>query len=75
MSALSDELLLQIAQAIIDKNCDIVAASIDLSSVFDLVDIDLWLPSNLIDLISVWLTNRLFYVSIDGSNSTFLTYY
>ena len=28
------------------------------------------LPDDVIDLISVWLRNRLFYVTIDGINST-----
>ncbi len=49
----------------------------NLSSAFDLVNVELLLkrlkiiqlPKDVIDLISVWLSNRSFYVSIDGQNS------
>ena len=52
-------------------------ASLVLSSAFDLVNIDLLLKRlkiiglshNLIELISAWLKNRSFFVSIDGQNS------
>ena len=52
-------------------------ASLDLSAAFDVVNVELLLkrlniiglPSDVIDLVSVWLTNRYFYVSLDGSNS------
>jgi hypothetical protein len=52
-------------------------ASLDLSSAFDVVNVGLLLkrlriiglPSDLVELISHWLTNRFFYVSIEGGNS------
>ena len=52
-------------------------ASLDLSAAFDVVNVELLLkrlniiglPSDVIELVSVWLTNRYFYVSLDGSNS------
>jgi hypothetical protein len=51
--------------------------SLELSAAFDLVNIDLLikrlylirLPKDITDLISVWLRNRSYYVSIDGHNS------
>ena len=52
-------------------------ASIDLSAAFDVVNIDLLLkrlkilglPNDLIELITIWLKNRLFYVDINGETS------
>ena len=52
-------------------------ASLDLSSAFDVVNVGLLLerlriigiPDDLVELISHWLTNRFFYVSIEGGNS------
>ena len=52
-------------------------ASLDLSSAFDLVNIELLkkrmrivgLPGDVINLISVWLKQRPYYVSIDGEIS------
>ena len=66
-STLSVELLSQIARALDDEDY-VIVASIDLSSAFDLVNINLLLkrlkiiglPNDLIELISVWLRNRLF---------------
>jgi hypothetical protein len=54
-----------------------IVASLDLSSGFGLVNIDLLLerskimvlPSDIIELISVWLRERSFYVNVDGDNS------
>ena len=54
-----------------------LVSSIDLSSAFDVVNIDLLLkrlriiglPPDCIGLIEVWLKNRCFYVSIDNNNS------
>ena len=54
-----------------------VVASLDLSSAFDLVNVNLLikrlirigLPSDVVNLISAWLRDRSFYVSIDGENS------
>ena len=52
-------------------------ASLDLSSAFDLVNVNLLikrlkvlgLPDDLIALIKIWLENRSFYVCINGENS------
>jgi hypothetical protein len=75
-STLSVELLSQIARAVDDENF-VIVASIDLSVAFDLVDINLLLKrlkiigitDDVVELISALLRNRLFYVSIHGSNS------
>ena len=48
-------------------------ASLDLSSAFDMVNVDLLLkrmklmglPDNLVSLIEIWLKNRSYYVAID----------
>ena len=66
-----------IAHALDDDNLAIMA-SLDLSSAFDMVNVDLLLkrlkimvlPEDLVNLIRVWLQNRSYYVSIDGKNST-----
>ena len=52
-------------------------ASIDLSAAFDVVNIDLLvkrlkilgIPADVINLIKIWLKNRLFYVDINGKTS------
>ena len=57
---------------------DFLMASIDLSAAFDMVNVDLLLkrmsiiglPRDLIDLVSIWLKERSFYVTINGENST-----
>ena len=75
-STLSAEIQSQIARALDDDEY-VLLASLDLSSAFDLVNTDLLLkrldviglPSDVLDLISVWLKNRSFFVSIDGQNS------
>jgi hypothetical protein len=77
-SFLTVELLSMIARAVNDDE-NVIVFSIDLSSDLDLVNIDLFLkslkiigsPEDLIDLISAWLRNRLYYVSIYGANSTY----
>ena len=54
-------------------------ASIDLSSAFDVVNIDLLLkrlrvvglPADLVALIEIWLTNRTFFVEVNGTTSIF----
>ena len=71
-------LLLQsiIARAADDNNFTIMA-SLDLSAAFDLVNVELLikrlriigLPGDLISLIEIWLTDREFYVEVDGSCS------
>ena len=77
-STLSSALLSQISRAL-DNEEYVIVASLDLSSAFDLVNIDLLikrlkivgLPKDVIDLISVWLRNRSFYVNINEVNSVF----
>ena len=52
--------------------------SLDLSAAFDMVNIDLLLkrmsimglPDDLIGLISIWLKERTYFVSLNGKNST-----
>jgi hypothetical protein len=71
-------LLLQsiIARAADDDNFTIMA-SLDLSAAFDLVNVELLikrlriigLPGDLINLIEIWLSDRKFYVEVDGSCS------
>jgi hypothetical protein len=70
-----------VLQSIIAKHVDsneiVVMASLDLSAAFDMVNVDLLIkrlrilgiPSDLIDLVRVWLSDRSFYVSINGDNS------
>ena len=66
----------EIARALDEGKYGMVA-SLDLSSAFDVVNIDLLikrlkiagLPEDLVQLISVWLKKRTYYVSIDGANS------
>ena len=61
----------------VDGDMYALMASLDLSAAFDVVNVELLLkrlniiglPSDVIELVSVWLTNRYFYVSLDGSNS------
>jgi hypothetical protein len=73
---LSSELQSIIARAL-DNDEFVLVASLDLSSAFDVVDIKLLikrlyifgLPANVIELIEVWLKDRLYYVSLDGHNS------
>jgi hypothetical protein len=62
----------------LDRDKFVLVASLDLSYAFDVVDIDLLikrmklvrLPNYIFDLIKVWLKDRIFYLSIDGTNST-----
>ena len=66
-----------IARALDDDNF-VLMSSLDLSSAFDVVNINLLLkrlnivglPTDVVSLIEVWLRDRFYYVSIDGSNST-----
>ena len=75
-ATLSIKLQSLIARAL-DGDEYVLVASLDLSSAFDLVNIDLLikrlkivgLPDDLLALIEVWLRDRFFYVSIDGVNS------
>jgi hypothetical protein len=74
-STLSAGILLQslIARAT-DNNNYVLMASLDLSAAFDIVNVQLLLkrlkilgmPTDLINLIEVWLTERKFYVEVDG---------
>ncbi len=67
----------QIARALEGEDF-VMVASLDLSSAFDLVDIELLmkcltmvgLPADVLQLIMAWLLNRSFYISINGTNST-----
>jgi hypothetical protein len=67
----------QIARAI-DDDKFVLMSSLDLSAAFDVVNIELLLkrlkivglPTDVINLIEVWLKRRFFYVSINGENST-----
>ena len=68
-------------QSIITKHVDsdelVGMASLDLSAAFDMVNTDLLLkrlkimgiPGDVVSLIKIWLTDRSFYVCIDGKNS------
>ena len=55
-------------------------ASLDLSAAFDMVNTTLLikrlkiigLPTDVVDLIKIWLDDRSFYVSVDGKNSRML---
>ena len=65
-----------LARALNDDNYAIMA-TLDLSSAFDVVNVELLLkrlevmglPRDIITLLSEWLRNRYFYVSIEGENS------
>ena len=67
-----------IARAL-DEDNHAIMASIDLSSAFDVVNIKLLLkrlrvvglPADLVALIEIWLTNRNFYVEVNGATSIF----
>ena len=73
---LSIELQNLIARAL-DEDKLVLLASLDLSSAFDIVNVDLLikrlrilgLPKDVIDLINIWLNNRMFYVTVEGNNS------
>ena len=75
-STLSIELQSIIARALDEGKYGLVS-SLDLSSAFDVVNVNLLLkrlriiglPSDIVDLIKVWLSNRSFYVNVDGENS------
>ena len=75
-STLSLEIQNIIARAL-DEDKSVLLASLDLSAAFDVVNIELLikrmqivgLPQDVIDLVEIWLKNRMFYVSIDGVNS------
>jgi hypothetical protein len=67
-----------IARALEDDNF-VLMASLDLSAAFDIVDVNLLikrleiigLPSDLVSLIKVWLSDRCCYVGIYNKNSYF----
>ena len=71
-STLTAKIQSLIARALDDDEC-VLLTSLDLSAAFDLVDINLLikrlkivgLPQDVIDLISIWLQNRSFYICID----------
>ena len=76
-STLSIDLQSMIGSAM-DKNEYALLSSLDLSAAFDLVDVKLLikrlkiigLPDDVINLIKEWLSNRSYYVDIDGDTST-----
>ena len=61
----------------LDQNNYALMFSIDLSAAFDVVNTKLLikrlkiigLPEDIINLITIWLTNRLFYVDVEGDRS------
>lgn len=61
----------------LDQDNYALMASIDLSAAFDVVNIELLIkrlkligiPKDVVELIKIWLKNRLFYVDIDGECS------
>ena len=65
-----------LARALDDDNYALMA-TLDLSSAFDVVNVELLLkrlkimglPSDIVFLVSEWLTTRYFYVSLEGGNS------
>ena len=65
-----------IARAL-DNDEFVLVASLDLSSAFDVVNINLLLkrmriiglPPDVVDLVKVWLKERCYYVSINSENS------
>ena len=71
-------LLQSLISRALDDDEFVAMAGIDLSAAFDIVDIDLLikrlailgLPNDVIRLINVWLHERYFYVSINGSDSS-----
>ena len=75
-STLAVKLQSLIARAL-DEDKYVLVASLDLSSAFDVVDINLLilrlkrigLPEDVVQLISEWLKDRFYFVSIDGENS------
>jgi hypothetical protein len=61
----------------LDENNYAIMASLDLSAAFDVVNTELLckrldiigIPADVVSLIKIWLTERLFYVEINGVNS------
>ena len=61
----------------VDEDMYALMASLDLSAAFDVVNIELLLkqmvviglPPKMINLVRIWLTDRYFYISLDGDNS------
>ncbi len=61
----------------LDSDNFVLVSSLDLSSAFDVINIDLLikrlvilgLPDDVISQIKVWLKNRSYYVGLDGGNS------
>jgi hypothetical protein len=81
-STLSNKLFSQISRALNDEDY-VLITSLDLSSAFDLVNINLLIkrlrimgfPNDIAELIKVWLSNISFYVSIAGKNLLCLEQY
>jgi hypothetical protein len=75
-STLATEIQSIISRAL-DGNKIVLMSSLDLTAAFDVVNIDLLLkrltimglPEDVISLIRVWLSDRSYYVSVEGANS------
>jgi hypothetical protein len=75
-STLTSQLQSIIGQAL-DEDKFVLVASLDLSSAFDVVNVDLLIkrlrlmgmPTDGVQMISVWLKERMYYVSIDVVSS------
>ena len=75
-STLSNHLQSIIGRAL-DEDNFVLVPSLDLSSAFDVVNVDLLIkrlqligmPSDIIEMITIWLKDRTYFVSIDGNNS------
>ena len=69
--------LLSLISRAVDGDKYALMASLDLSAAFDVVNVELLLkrmriiglPPDIVELVSNWLSNRYFYVSLGGSNS------
>ena len=65
----------------LDENNYAIMASLDLSAAFDVVNTELLckrldiigIPADVVSLIKTWLTERLFYVEINGNNSCLIS--
>jgi hypothetical protein len=65
---------------VLDENNYIFMSSVDLTAVFDLVEVRLLikrlhivgLPTDVLKLIKLWLSGRSFFVNMDGNSSMLL---
>ena len=76
-TATAGMILQTIISSHVDLNKYVMMASLDLSAAFDIVDIKLLLkrlrivglPEDIVGLIEVWLSDRSYFVSVNGKNS------